>query len=190
MKLDGAGNLIVGGELTVEGATTTIRGQKYVWPSSKNDGYLKLTGDNLSWTSIDIPSPLWATSSAPDGKEILHPNSKFGYSTNSLVIRKSDGNVGIGTTEPQAKLDVNGGVRINTASAATRNATTVGFACLDLNKNNSTLGDDTCNESKRGMIKMSENTCKDEKKRDSLCYCGKYDDNWRWICLVSCPASE
>ena len=96
------------------------------------------------------------------------------------IWNANTGNVGIGTIDPKAKLDIDGAIRIDTS--ATRNRTTDGFACTDINTSAQLAGCTGVDD--RGKIKIVNNT---NCNRDSLCYCGIYDGNYRWICLVSCP---
>lgn len=109
-------------------------------------------------------------------------------------IHYSDGNVGIGTTTPKAKLDVNGAIRVG-MSLHWGTVETDGFACVDLDSP-ATLDDDTCGTFTRGMIKIRQIFCPGLGIRDSLCYCGKYQNppatadctgDYCWICLISCP---
>lgn len=103
--------------------------------------------------------------------------------------------VGIGTTTPQAKLDVNGAIRVG-MSLHWGIVETDGFACVDLDSP-ATLDDDTCGAFTRGMIKIRQIFCPGFGLRDSLCYCGKYQNHpatatgcsgdYCWICLISCP---
>lgn len=123
--------------------------------------------------------------------EYSHVTDAFSFSTvskiNAMRIDK-DGNVGIGTDDPKAKLDVAGAIKVD--ASAFRTETTEGFACMDISTNEEINGEKVqCNETNRGAIQIILNMCGDGTYRDSLCYCGQYGTlgTFNWICLISCP---
>jgi hypothetical protein len=70
----------------------------------------------------DDGNPTWQIKQKPDGSS--NPGLSIGDATASrLFIESGTGNIGIGTTAPTAKLEVNGDLKVSGTSAYTGNAT-------------------------------------------------------------------
>jgi len=85
-----------------------------------------------------------------------------------------------GDAKIEGNLEVTGPIQVSHSD--TRNQTKIGWVALDV------FTSPDCNADARGQIKIIENT---SCNRDSLCYCGKFEDDehepgYYWICLVSC----
>ncbi|MCL4374504.1 hypothetical protein M1523_01445 [Patescibacteria group bacterium] len=112
-----------------------VTGQSIALPAVTNTGTgtyaykgLTIAGGNLvqntgagtdTWTGLDITMPPTLTqttgSVTATGLKITGPTSVTGATRYGLIVDANAGNVGIGTTSPGQKLDVQGGVRLGAA---------------------------------------------------------------------------
>lgn len=120
---------------------------------------------NLSGTGIDFPTEgleygLFPHENVGLGLYSYHGGISFwGGGMPSEYMRLMRGNLGIGTLNPTEKLEVNGGLRLNSSSKKPQ-----------------------CDISKRGVIWYTQ---KDEGMTDSLEVCFKDSkDNYRWIKIL------
>ena len=93
-------------------------------PASGNTGWIPVPGgDNLYWVLNDSDDIYNINSSGSVGINTTGINPLSGIfvvshdgTTEDLVVDENNGNVGIGTTGPQEKLDVNGGIKVGNSN--------------------------------------------------------------------------
>ena len=169
---------------------STVSTKSGLYPSSANDKVW--IGGGAPPVSADDTSLSVTNDSANSAIYAKQKGSGYaGYFDGGDTVFMN-GKVGIGTETPQAKLDVDGAIKVDT-SASRIVTDTDGFACTDIGRVVSGGKDDVCDSDHRGMIKIIRTEC----NRDSLCYCGLYENHpataigcngdYCWICLISCP---
>ena len=134
LKLDAASlGQVSGGSL----ATFSNNRDISTWPNSYigpyTSDYLTYEGQVLGNAGLGWYSDIWNTDGLTAWLSGYRGLKFFTHSTPRLVIN-TDGNVGIGTEAPQAKLDVNGGINANgfavTGDAAVAGVLRIGGDCV------------------------------------------------------------
>jgi len=111
IRIDAAGNVGIG--VLAPGYKLDVAGQGNFSTTTAN--VLKVTGAGTGYAdSINGVATIYSENTVGSGGNVIKVGSAF--APNALIV-KDTGNVGIGTTNPQAKLDISGGIKLGSMTA-------------------------------------------------------------------------